>query len=58
MKHLKYLPFAFLAGVHGFAILAPYLALCATVHAIAVQRRRRIAAGAVRVATIPPTVTA
>jgi len=43
MKHLKYLPLAFLAGVHGFAILAPYLALCATVHAVSQQRKRRAA---------------
>jgi hypothetical protein len=42
MKHLKYLPLAFLAGVHGFAILAPYLGLCAAVHALSVQRRRRL----------------
>ena len=27
MKHLRWLPFAFLAGQHGFAIFAPYAAL-------------------------------
>jgi hypothetical protein len=41
MRHLKFLPLAFIAGVHGFAILAPYLGLCAAVHALSVQRRRR-----------------
>lgn len=41
MRHLKYLPLAFLAGVHGFAILAPYLGVCAAIHALSVQRRRR-----------------
>lgn len=41
MRHLKYLPLAFLAGVHGFAILAPYLGFCAAIHALSVQRRRR-----------------
>jgi hypothetical protein len=41
MKHLYYLPLAFVAGVHGFAILAPYLACCAAAHALILQRRRR-----------------
>jgi len=27
VKHLRWLPFAFLAGQHGFAIYAPYAAL-------------------------------
>jgi hypothetical protein len=26
MKHLRWLPLAFLAGVHGFAIFVPYAA--------------------------------
>jgi hypothetical protein len=26
MKSLRYLPLAFLCGVHGFALFAPYLA--------------------------------
>lgn len=43
MRHLKYLPLAFLAGVHGFAILAPYLAFCVTAHAVMLQRKRRLA---------------
>jgi hypothetical protein len=41
MKTLYYLPLAFVAGVHGFAILAPYLACCAAAHALILQRRRR-----------------
>lgn len=27
MRHLRFLPLTFLAGVHGFAFFAPYLAL-------------------------------
>ena len=42
MKHLKYMPLAFLAGVHGFALLAPYLAVCATAYTVMHQRRRRL----------------
>jgi hypothetical protein len=42
MRHLRYLPLAFLAGVHGFALLAPYMAVCAVVHAISLQRRKRV----------------
>ncbi|MBC7782722.1 MAG: hypothetical protein H7144_02700 [Burkholderiales bacterium] len=44
MKHLKYMPIAFLAGAHGFALLAPYLAICAAANALMLQRRRRAAA--------------
>ncbi|HEY0008352.1 MAG TPA: hypothetical protein VGB55_06490 [Tepidisphaeraceae bacterium] len=43
MRHLTYLPLAFICGVHGFAILAPYLAVCAALHTFLVQRRRRLA---------------
>ncbi|HEX8340583.1 MAG TPA: hypothetical protein VF624_06700 [Tepidisphaeraceae bacterium] len=42
MRHLRYLPLAFLAGAHGFALLAPYMAVCAVVHAISLQRRRLV----------------
>ena len=42
MRHLRYFPLAFLAGVHGFAILAPYMAVCAVIHAITMQRRKRV----------------
>ena len=44
MKHLRYLPLAFLAGQHGFALLAPYLAVCMTAYAVHLQRKRRAAA--------------
>jgi hypothetical protein len=27
MKHIRWIPFAFLAGAHGFAIFAPYAAV-------------------------------
>jgi hypothetical protein len=41
MKHLRWLPFAYLAGVHGFAYFAPYAAvMLITAH---VLRRRRAA---------------
>ena len=40
MKHLRWLPFAFLAGVHGFAIFAPYAALMLAVDQYARHRRR------------------
>ncbi|HEX8324664.1 MAG TPA: hypothetical protein VF595_12220 [Tepidisphaeraceae bacterium] len=48
MRHLKYLPLAFIAGQHGFALLAPYLALCVTAHALLVQRRLRLVPAIVR----------
>jgi len=44
MKHLRYLPLAFVAGAHGFALFAPYVALCMTAYAFLLQRRRRLAA--------------
>jgi hypothetical protein len=45
MKHLRWLPFAFLAGQHGFAIFAPYAALMLTLghYMQQMQRRRRVA---------------
>ncbi len=39
MRSLRYLPLAFVAGVHGFALFAPYLALFLTVSHF-VRRRR------------------
>jgi hypothetical protein len=27
MRHLRWVPFTFIAGLHGFAIFAPYAAL-------------------------------
>jgi hypothetical protein len=43
MRHARYLPLAFLAGQHGFALLAPYLAICMAAHALILQRRNRAA---------------
>lgn len=43
-RHTIFLPLAYVAGVHGFAILAPYLALCVTAQTMIVQRRQRKAA--------------
>jgi hypothetical protein len=31
VRHLWFVPLAFVAGQHGFALLAPYLAFCAVV---------------------------
>jgi hypothetical protein len=39
MKSLRFLPLTFLAGVHGFALFAPYAALATA--AVLVLRRRR-----------------
>ena len=39
MKSLRFLPIAFLAGIHGFALFAPYVVLVlATAHLV--KRRR------------------
>jgi hypothetical protein len=38
MKMARLLPLAFLAGVHGFAMFAPYLAVFLTVAHIARRR--------------------
>lgn len=41
MKMVRFLPFAFLAGVHGFALFAPYMAaLLVVAHLL---RRRQAA---------------
>jgi hypothetical protein len=45
LKHLRFLPLAFVAGVDGFNLFAPYLALViAATPLIAWARRRRTAA--------------
>ena len=42
MRTLRFLPLTFLAGVHGFALFAPYLAVTMTlVHVVWARRRRR-----------------
>jgi len=38
MRHLRYLPLAFLAGAHGFALFAPYAAMILA--AASLMRRR------------------
>ena len=41
MKSLRFLPLTFLAGVHGFAIFAPYAALAVAALLLANRRRRQ-----------------
>jgi hypothetical protein len=38
MRHVRYFPFTFLSGAHGFALFAPYLI---AVLAVVMFRRRR-----------------
>jgi hypothetical protein len=40
MKHLRWLPLAFLAGTHGFAIFAPYATLMLALAHVIEKRRR------------------
>ncbi|MGN6505223.1 MAG: hypothetical protein ACTHM6_06625 [Tepidisphaeraceae bacterium] len=44
MRHVRYIPLAFVAGQHGFALLAPYMAVCMVIHALILQRRNRLVA--------------
>jgi hypothetical protein len=39
MKVLRFMPFAFLAGAQGFALLAPYLALILAIASVMYWRR-------------------
>jgi hypothetical protein len=39
MRAVWFLPLTFLAGVHGFALFAPYLLLCIAVHHASQPRR-------------------
>ena len=48
MRSIRYLPFAYLAGIHGFALFAPYLALFLATTMI-VNRRRTPVPVAVRI---------
>jgi len=41
MKHLRWLPLTFLAGVHGFAIFAPYATVMLAIGHIMRRRQRR-----------------
>ena len=42
MKHLRWLPLAYLAGQHGFAIFAPYAALMLMLAHYMNRRPRRL----------------
>ena len=44
MKHLRWLPFAFLAGTHGFAFFAPYATFMLALTHLIGRRRRRLQA--------------
>jgi hypothetical protein len=41
MKWVKFLPLAFVAGTHGFALFAPYAAVVTLIHLSARARRSR-----------------
>jgi hypothetical protein len=43
MKHLRWVPLAFLAGQHGFAIFAPYAARMVMTAMMLPRRGRRVA---------------
>jgi len=43
MKSLRFLPLTFLAGVHGFALFAPYAALATAALLLFRKRRQRAA---------------
>ena len=40
MRTLRWVPLTFLAGLHGFAIFAPYAAIVLTVYGITRRSRR------------------
>jgi hypothetical protein len=48
MRSLRYIPFTYLAGIHGFALFAPYLALFLAA-TLVIQRRRAAVPVAIRV---------
>jgi hypothetical protein len=41
MRPIRFLPLTFIAGVHGFALFAPYAAVMLLLGAILKRRRRR-----------------
>jgi hypothetical protein len=49
MKSLRYLPLTFLAGVHGFAMFAPYAAIFLGIVHLINKRRRKLVPIPVRV---------
>jgi len=56
MRSLWYLPLTFLAGVHGFAIFAPYLALVFAALHLRSRHRARLAAVTALGAPIPLSI--
>jgi hypothetical protein len=53
MKHLRWVPLAFLAGQHGFAIFAPYAALMIATAMLLGRRRAAASQPSPRVAAAP-----
>jgi hypothetical protein len=56
MKHLRWLPLAFLAGTHGFAIFAPYATLMLALAHVIEKRRRKLVPRRIRSASDEPDV--
>jgi hypothetical protein len=56
VRSLWYLPLTFLAGVHGFAIFAPYLAVVFAALHLRSRRRARLAAAAPVAAPAPADI--
>ena len=53
-KALRFLPLAFLAGTHGFALFAPYVALVlAALHLRSVRRERTRARARALISAVP-----
>jgi hypothetical protein len=56
-RALRFLPLAFLAGTHGFALFAPYVAVVLTaLHLVQRHRRARPAAGVAPADALPELV--
>jgi len=53
MRHVRFFPFTFLSGVHGFAIFAPYLIAVVAVWVFRDRRR----AQSLRLAPVPVPVS-
>ena len=43
MKAVRYIPLAFIAGYHGFALFAPYAAVVLVAAHVVHRRRRKLA---------------
>ena len=53
MRILRFVPFAFLSGAHGFALFAPYALVMMSVFHVMHRRRRMLANPVVTTATLP-----